>query len=182
MYVARLKEHYKSTVVPALIKEFDYQNVMQVPRLEKVVLNMGVGDATQNAGLLDAAVEDLTAISGQKPKITQAKKSIASFKIRQGNKIGCKVTLRGVRMFEFLDRFMNVAIPRIRDFRGVPRKSFDGRGNFSMGVTEQIIFPEIDYDKVKKIRGLDVTIVTTASTDAEAFSLLRELGMPFRKA
>jgi large subunit ribosomal protein L5 len=143
---------------------------------------MGVGDATQNSSFLDAAVEDLTTITGQKPKITRAKKSIASFKLREGNAIGCKVTLRGTRMYEFFDRFISITVPRIRDFRGIPRKSFDGRGNFSMGVVEQIIFPEIDYDKVKKIRGMDITIVTSSKTDAEAFALLREMGMPFRKA
>ncbi len=181
MYVVRLKEHYKNSVIPALMKEFDYKNVYQVPKIEKIVLNMGVGEATQNSAMLDAAVEDLTTIAGQKPKITRAKRSIASFKLRKGNAIGCKVTLRGKRMYEFLDRFINIAIPRVRDFRGIPRKSFDGRGNFSMGVSEQIIFPEIAYDKVKKIRGLNITIVTTASSDGEAFSLLREVGMPFRK-
>ncbi|RMH71027.1 MAG: 50S ribosomal protein L5 [Gemmatimonadetes bacterium] len=178
----RLKHHYQETVLPALTKEFGYKNVHQVPKIEKIVLNMGVGEATDNPAMLDAAVEDLSIITGQKPKITRAKKAIASFKIREGNPIGCKVTLRGARMYEFLDRFISIAIPRIRDFRGIPRKSFDGRGNFSMGVTEQIIFPEIDYDRVKKIRGMDITIVTTAESDAEAFALLRELGMPFRKA
>jgi len=182
MSVPRLKHHYQETVLPALTKEFGYKNVHQVPKIEKIVLNMGVGEATDNPAMLDAAVEDLSIITGQKPKITRAKKAIASFKIREGNPIGCKVTLRGARMYEFLDRFISIAIPRIRDFRGIPRKSFDGRGNFSMGVTEQIIFPEIDYDRVKKIRGMDITIVTTAESDAEAFALLRELGMPFRKA
>ncbi|HNP69601.1 MAG TPA: 50S ribosomal protein L5 [Kouleothrix sp.] len=176
----RLKEKYQNDVVPALMQEFSYSTVMQVPRLEKVVLNIGLGEALQNNKALDAAVGDLTAISGQKPVITKAKKSIAAFKLRQGQSIGAMVTLRGPRMFDFLDRLMNLALPRLRDFRGVSRRSFDGRGNYSLGLREQIIFPEIDYDKVDKIRGLEVAIVTTAPDDAQGYALLKRLGMPFR--
>ena len=177
---ARLREKYQSDVVQGLMQEFNYSTVMQVPRLEKVVLNIGLGEALQNNKALDAAVGDLSAISGQKPVITKAKKSIAAFKLRQGQSIGAMVTLRGVRMYDFLDRLMNLALPRLRDFRGVSRRSFDGRGNYSLGLREQIIFPEIDYDKVDKIRGLEVAIVTTAPDDAQGYALLKRLGMPFR--
>lgn len=176
----RLREKYQSEVVSALLQEFSYSTVMQVPRLEKVVLNIGLGEALQNNKALDAAVGDLTAISGQKPVITKAKKSIAAFKLRQGQSIGAMVTLRGPRMYDFLDRLMNLALPRLRDFRGVSRRSFDGRGNYSLGLREQIIFPEIDYDKVDKIRGLEVAIVTSAPDDAQGYALLKRLGMPFR--
>jgi len=176
----RLRETYRNEVVPALMQEFKYSTVMQVPRLEKVVLNIGLGEALQNNKALDAAVGDLTAISGQKPMITKAKKSIAAFKLREGQSIGAMVTLRSVKMYEFLDRLMNLALPRIRDFRGISRRSFDGRGNYSLGLREQIIFPEIDYDKVDKIRGLEVAIVTTAPDDAQGYALLKRLGMPFR--
>jgi len=175
----RLYEKYKTDVVPALRKEFGYPNVMAVPRIVKVVINMGLGEAVQNPKGLENAVADLAKIAGQKPVITKAKKSIATFKLRQGMNIGTMVTLRGARMYEFLDRFMNLALPRIRDFRGVSAKSFDGRGNYSIGVKEQLIFPEIDYDKVDKVRGMDITIVTTAKTDEEARSLLKNMGMPF---
>lgn len=178
---ARLLEKYRNEVVPALMQKFNYKNVMQVPRIEKVVINMGVGEAAHNAKLLDGAVNDLMAITGQKPVITRAKKSIAGFKIREGMPIGVKVTLRGERMYHFLDKLLNVALPRVRDFRGVSPKSFDGRGNYTLGLREQLIFPEIDYDKIDKVRGMDVTIVTTAQTDEECKALLDELGMPFRK-
>jgi len=180
--LSRLKEKYVNEVVPALRERFGYKSVMEVPKLEKIVLNMGVGEAAQDAKLLDGAMEDLAAISGQKPAITRAKKSIAAFKIRAGMPVGCKVTLRGQRMYDFLDKLINVGLPRIRDFRGVSPKGFDGRGNYSLGLREQLIFPEIKYDKVDKIRGLDVVIVTTAKTDEEAYALLSELGMPFRAA
>lgn len=180
--MSRLKEKYYNEVVPALRERFGYKSVMQVPRLEKIVLNMGVGEAAQNAKELESAMADLAAISGQKPAITRAKKSIAAFKIREGMAIGCKVTLRGDRMYDFLDKLISVGLPRIRDFRGVSPKSFDGRGNYSLGLREQLIFPEIRYDQVDKIRGLDVVIVTTAETDEEAMALLSELGMPFRAA
>lgn len=176
----RLKDKYQAEVVSALMQDFKYTTVMQVPRLEKVVLNIGLGEALQNNKALDAAVGDLTAISGQKPVITKAKKSIAAFKLRQGQSIGAMVTLRGQKMYDFLDRLMNLALPRLRDFRGVSRRSFDGRGNYSLGLREQIIFPEIDYDKVDKIRGLEVAIVTTAPDDAQGYALLKRLGMPFR--
>lgn len=179
----RLKERYTREVVPALQKEFGYKNVMQVPRMVKVVVNMGVGAAGQTGGdskLLDAAVNDLQTITGQKPVITKAKKSIANFRIRQGAKVGCKVTLRGAIMYEFLDRLFNAALPRVRDFGGINPNSFDGRGNFSMGLKEQLIFPEIVYDQIDKIRGMDIIIVTTANSDAEARSLLKGLGLPFR--
>jgi large subunit ribosomal protein L5 len=178
--MARLKERYKKEVVPALVKAFDYQNPMQVPRLVKIVVNMGLGDAIQNVKILDSAVEEMTKIVGQKPVITKARKSIATFKLRQGMSIGCCVTLRGERMYEFFDRLVNVALPRVRDFRGIPTKSFDGRGNFALGLKEQIIFPEIDYDKVDKIKGMNIAIVTTARTDDEARQLLKLMGMPFR--
>jgi large subunit ribosomal protein L5 len=177
-----LREKYVQEVVPALVQRFGYANKMQVPKLEKVVINMGVGDALQNPKLLDAAVADLTQIAGQKPLVTRAKKSIANFKVRAGAAIGCKVTLRGERMYDFLQKLMNVALPRVRDFRGVSPKGFDGRGNYTLGVREQLIFPEIDYDKVEKVRGMDITIVTTAKTDEESRELLRLLGMPFRES
>lgn len=178
---ARLKEKYEREVVPALIEKFGYENIMQVPKFDKIVVNMGVGEAVGDAKALDAAVEDLAAITGQKPLITRAKKSIAAFKVRAGMPIGAKVTLRGERMYQFLDKLINIVLPRIRDFRGVSSKSFDGRGNYTLGLKEQIIFPEINYDKVDKIRGMDVTISTTAKTDEEAYELLRLVGMPFRK-
>jgi large subunit ribosomal protein L5 len=178
--MARLRKLYQEQVVPKMMSQFGYKNPMQVPRLHKVVLNMGLGEATQNPKVIDAAVEEMAAISGQKPLVTRSARSIANFKLRAGIPIGCMVTLRGDRMFEFLDRLINVAIPRVRDFKGISRRSFDGKGNFSLGVREQIIFPEIDYDKVEKIRGLNVTIVTTARTDEEARALLEHLGMPFR--
>jgi large subunit ribosomal protein L5 len=178
--MARLKKQYNEEIVPVLTKKFKYRNRMQVPKLEKIVVNMGIGDALTNAKLLDAAVEDLTIIVGQRPAITRAKKSISNFKLRAGMAIGCRVTLRRERMYEFFDRLVNVALPRIRDFRGVPTKSFDGRGNYTLGITEQIVFAEIEYDSVEKIRGMDVTVVTTAKTDEEAMELLRSLGMPFR--
>jgi len=180
LYIPRLKERYKKEVVPLLMKEFLYKNVMQVPRLSHIVLNVGMGEAIQNIKLLDAAVKELTNISGQKAVITRAKKSIATFKLRKGMPIGCKVTLRGDRMFEFLDKFINLALPRIRDFKGIPAKSFDGKGNYAFGIKEQIIFPEIDYDKVEAIHGMDIIIVTTAKTNEEGKALLRYLGMPFR--
>ncbi|MGB4441821.1 MAG: 50S ribosomal protein L5 [Coriobacteriia bacterium] len=177
----RLKERYRTEVVSALMERFGYDNVNQVPKLEKIVVNMGVGGATQDAKLLESAVSDLTIITGQKPAITRAKKSIASFKLRQGMAIGAKVTLRGERMWEFFDRLLSTALPRIRDFRGVSAKAFDGRGNYSLGVGEQLIFPEIDYDKVDKIRGMDITFVTTARTDEECKVLLEQFGFPFKK-
>ncbi|MEX1336825.1 50S ribosomal protein L5 [Hydrogenibacillus schlegelii] len=179
---ARLKDKYEQDVVPALMKEFGYKNPHQVPKIEKIVLNIGVGDAVQNPKLIDAAVRDLTVIAGQKPIVTRAKKSIAGFRLRAGMPIGVKVTLRGERMYHFLDKLMNVALPRVRDFRGVSPKGFDGRGNFNLGVREQLIFPEVDYDQVEKIRGIEITIVTTAKTDEEAYALLKHLGMPFRTA
>ncbi|MDD3348034.1 MAG: 50S ribosomal protein L5 [Bacilli bacterium] len=177
----RVKEKYNETVKDALIKKFSYTSLMQAPRLEKIVVNMGVGDAIVNAKALDAAVEDLTQVTGQKPIITKAKKSIAAFKLREGVAIGCKVTLRGERMYEFFDKLVSVALPRVRDFRGLSKDSFDGRGNYTIGIKEQLIFPEINYDKVLKIRGMDIVIVTTAKTDEEGRELLSLLGMPFRK-
>lgn len=179
--MSRLKEKYTNEVKPALQNKFTYESVMQIPTVEKVVVNMGVGEAVNNSKLLDSAVEEMTFITGQKPVITRAKKSIAGFKLREGMPIGCKVTLRGQKMYEFLDRLISVALPRVRDFRGVSPKSFDGRGNYTLGVKEQLIFPEIDYDKVSKIRGMDIVIVTTAKTDEESFELLKGLGMPFKK-
>ena len=176
----RLQERYQQDVVPALTKEFSYDNVMQVPKIKKIVLNIGLGEALQNAKSIDAAVADLTAIAGQKPVVTRAKKSIANFKLREGQPIGAMVTLRGARMYEFLDRLINVALPRIRDFRGISRRSFDGRGNYSIGLREQIMFPEIEYDKVDKLRGLEISIVTSARTDAEGYALLKQFNMPFR--
>jgi len=178
----RLKDKYRSEVAKAMMEKFGYKNVMQVPRLEKVVVNMGVGEAIQNSKIIDAAVNDLMTITGQRPVVTKAKKSIAAFKLRQGMTIGCKVTLRGDRMYEFVDRLFSIALPRVRDFRGISPKSFDGRGNYSMGIKEQLIFPEIDYDKIDKVRGMDIIIVTTAKTDEEARELLRLMGMPFRAA
>lgn len=178
--VPRLKEKYQTEVVPALMQEFQYRSVMQAPRLEKIVLNIGLGEAIQNSKALDAATSDLAAIAGQKPVITRAKKSIAAFKVRQGMPIGAMVTLRGPRMWSFLDRLINLVLPRLRDFRGVSRRSFDGRGNYSLGLREQIVFPEIDYDKVDKLRGLEVVIVTTAPDDEQGYALLKRLGMPFR--
>jgi len=178
----RLKDKYKNDVIPAMIKKFGYKNIMQVPKLEKVVINMGVGEAIQNSKAIDSAVNDLMVITGQKPVTTKAKKSIAAFKLRAGMTIGAKVTLRGGRMYEFVDKLFNVALPRVRDFRGISPKSFDGRGNYSMGIREQLIFPEIEYDKIDKIRGMDIIFVTTAKTDEEARELLRLLGMPFRAA
>jgi len=177
----RLKYKYLEEVAPALMKEFNYKSTMETPKVEKVVINIGVGDATKNAKLLEESVAELTAITGQKPIITKAKKSIASFKLREGNPIGCKVTLRGNRMYQFLDKLMTISMPRIRDFHGVSRNSFDGRGNYTLGVKEQIIFPEINYDQVNVIRGMDIVIVTTANTDKEALSLLEGLGMPFTR-
>jgi large subunit ribosomal protein L5 len=178
---ARLKEHYDKSVVPALTKEFGYKNPMAVPKLEKVSINIGLGEATQNPKLMDGAVNELGLIAGQKPVVTKAKKSIAAFKLREGMSIGCMVTLRGDRMYEFLDRLMNVALPRVRDFRGVSAKSFDGRGNYTLGIKDQLLFPEIDYNKVEKSKGMNISITTTARTDAEGLALLRQLGMPFRQ-
>ena len=178
---ARLIEHYQKVVVPALQKEFEYKNVMAIPRLSKISLNIGLGEATQNAKLMDGAVNELTAITGQKVVITKARTSIAAFKLREGNAIGCMVTLRGERMYEFMDRLVNVSLPRVRDFRGVSPKSFDGRGNYTMGIKDQLIFPEIDYNKVEKIKGMNICITTTAKTDAEGLALLKHLGMPFRQ-
>ena len=180
-YVPRLAKKYKDEVIPYLLKKFGYKNVNQVPKLVKISLNMGVGDAVQDSKNLEAAVHDLTIIGGQKPSLRSAKKSISNFKLRQGMKIGCMTTLRSKMMFEFLDRFIAVAAPRVRDFRGYSDKSFDGRGNYSMGVREQIIFPEIDVDKIDKIRGLDITFVTTANSDEEAYELLQAMGFPFKK-
>lgn len=177
--MVRLKEKFLNEVSKALMEKFGYKNVMEIPKIEKVVLNMGVGEAVGNPKVLDAAVSDMMQIAGQRPVVTRAKKSIAAFKIREGMPIGAKVTLRGERMYQFLDKLLNVALPRVRDFRGVSPKSFDGRGNYTMGVKEQLIFPEIDYDKVDKIRGMDIIIVTTAKTDEEARELLRLMGMPF---
>jgi len=179
MVATRLQELYETSVRPALMQEFGYKNPMQVPRLEKIVVNMGVGEAVQDSKKADAAANDLTAITGQHPVITKAKRSIATFKLRKDMPIGCKVTLRGQRMFEFLDRLINVALPRVRDFRGIPGKSFDGRGNFALGLREQIVFPEIDYDRVDAVRGMNVVVVTTATTDAEAKALLKGFDMPF---
>jgi len=178
---ARLRHVYKDRVIPALVKEFGYKNVMGVPKVEKVAINIGLGEATQNAKLMDGAVNELSAIAGQKPVITKAKKSIAAFKLREGMPIGTMVTLRGDRMYEFLDRLMNVALPRVRDFRGVSPKSFDGRGNYTLGVKDQLIFPEIDYNKVDKAKGMNISITTTAKTDAEGLALLKHMGMPFRQ-
>ena len=176
----RLQEKYQKEVVPALTEKFGYKNVMQLPKVEKVIINMGVGEAVGNPKALDSAVADLTIISGQKPLLTRAKKSLAAWKLREGMPIGCKVTLRGQRMYQFLDKFMNVALPRVRDFRGVSDKAFDGRGNYAIGLKEQLIFPEIEYDKIDKLRGMNIVIVTTAQTDEEARELLKLMGMPFK--
>lgn len=178
--MARLKEVYKKEIVPQLMEKFQYKSVMQVPHIDKIVVNIGVGEAKDNPKVLEGAVNDLTIITGQKPVITKAKKAIAGFKLREGMSIGTKVTLHGERMYEFLDRLLNVALPRVRDFRGVSPKAFDGRGNYTLGLKEQLIFPEIDYDKVDKVRGMDVVFVTTANTDEEAREMLRAFGMPFR--
>lgn len=178
--MAKLLEQYKQEITPRLMEKFAYKNVMQVPKIEKIIVNIGVGEAIQNPKALDGAVNDLMVITGQKPVITRAKKSIAGFKLREGMPIGCKVTLRGDRMYDFLTRLVNIVLPRVRDFRGVSPQAFDGRGNFSLGIKEQTIFPEIEYDKIDKIRGLEVVIVTTAKTDEEARELLKSMGMPFR--
>lgn len=178
---SRLHEKITNEVAPALMDEFKYDNVMQIPRLEKVVINIGLGEAKDNPKALESAINDLTLISGQKPIVTKARKSIANFKLREGSNIGCKVTLRGRRMYEFLDKLMNVALPRVRDFRGVKSTAFDGRGNYALGLKEQLIFPEIEYDKIDTLRGMDITIVTTAETDEEAKSFLAKMGMPFAK-
>ncbi|PZX03605.1 LSU ribosomal protein L5P [Psychrobacillus insolitus] len=177
----RLKEKYLKEVSPALMSKFEYKSVMQVPNVDKIVINMGVGDAVQNTKALDAAVEELQIITGQKPVVTKAKKSIATFRLREGMPIGAKVTLRGERMYDFLDKLISISLPRVRDFRGVSNKAFDGRGNYTLGVKEQLIFPEIDYDKVSKVRGMDIVIVTTANSDEEARELLTQFGMPFQK-
>ena len=177
----RLQERYENEVVKSLMEKFNYSSKMQAPKIEKIVLNIGVGDAVSNSKLLDDAVNELTLITGQKPVITKAKKSIAGFKLRAGQAIGCKVTLRGERMYEFLDKLINVSLPRVRDFRGVSNNSFDGRGNYTLGIKEQLIFPEIDFDKVNKLRGMDIVFVTTAKTDEEGHELLAKLGMPFQK-
>lgn len=178
--IPRLREKFDKEVVPAMMKEFSYSNVMQVPKLEKIVLNVGLGEAVKEIKVIDAATRDISSITGQKPVVTKAKKSIATYKLRAGMPIGCMVTLRGAKMYEFFDRFVSFAAPRIRDFKGMPDKSFDGRGNYTLGVKEQIIFPEIEYDKIDKIRGLNITINTTAKSDEEAKALLKHLGMPFR--
>ena len=179
--MSRLKEQYTNEIMEAMMKKFGYKNIMQVPKIEKIVVNMGVGEAKENKKLLDAAVADLEMISGQKAIVTKARKSVANFKLREGMPIGCKVTLRGERMYEFADRLINLALPRVRDFRGVSQNSFDGRGNYALGIKEQLIFPEIEYDKVDKVRGMDVIFVTTANTDEEARELLTLFGMPFKK-
>jgi len=177
----RLQEKYKAVIVPALVEKFNYTSVMQAPKISKIVLNIGAGDAVQNPKVLDDAVSELGQITGQKALVTRAKKSIASFKLREGMPIGCKVTLRGERMLDFFDKLVSIALPRVRDFRGVNPKGFDGRGNYTLGIKEQLIFPEIDYDKVSKIRGMDIVIVTTANTDQEALELLKQFGMPFKR-
>lgn len=177
--IPRLREKYDNEVVPALREKFGYKSIMQVPKIEKIVVNMGVGDAKENSKLLDAAVKDMTTITGQKAVVTKARKSISNFKLRQGMPIGCKVTLRGAQMYEFADKLLNIALPRVRDFKGVSTKSFDGRGNYSLGTKDQLIFPEMEYDKIEKLRGMDIIFVTTAKTDEEARELLRLMGMPF---
>ena len=177
--MTRLQDKYEKEIIPAMMEKFGYKNVMQVPRLEKIVINMGVGEAKENQKVLESAVSDLTLISGQKPILTRAKKSVANFKIRENMALGCKVTLRKAKMYEFADKLMAIALPRVRDFRGISAKSFDGRGNYSLGIKEQLIFPEIEYDKIDKVRGMDIIFVTTANTDEEARELLRFLGMPF---
>ncbi len=178
----RLQERYQNEVRSALVEKFDYSSIMQAPKIEKIVINIGVGDAVDNAKALDDSVNELTLLTGQKPVVTRAKKSVASFKLREGMAIGCKVTLRGTRMYEFLDKLMSIALPRVRDFQGVSPKSFDGRGNYTLGVKEQLIFPEINYDSVNRVRGMDIVIVTTAESDLEAKELLTRIGMPFRKS
>lgn len=180
--MSRLKQRYETEIVPSLLKRFEYRNVNQVPRLVKIVINMGIGEATQDSKALDGAMEDLAIITGQRPVVNQARKSVANFRLREGMPIGCKVTLRGERMYDFFDKLVSVALPRIRDFRGLSPRSFDGRGNYSLGLREQLIFPEVNYDDIAKIRGMDVVIVTSAETDEEASELLRSLGMPFRQA
>jgi large subunit ribosomal protein L5 len=180
-HLSRLKDRYKNEIVPSLVEKFNYSSVMAVPKVEKIVVNMGVGDAVSNVKALDKAVEELTQITGQKPLITKAKKSIAGFKLREGMPIGAKVTLRGERMYDFLDKLVSVSLPRVRDFRGISKKAFDGRGNYTLGVKEQLIFTEVDYDKVDKVRGMDIVVVTTANTDEEARELLTQMGMPFQK-
>jgi len=177
----RLQEKYQNTIIPELVKTFGYKSAMQAPKIDKIVINMGVGDAVANSKALDKAVEELTAIAGQAPVVTKAKKSIASFRLREGMAIGTKVTLRGERMYDFLDKLISISLPRVRDFRGVPKNSFDGRGNYTLGIKEQLIFPEIDFDKITKIRGMDIVIVTTAQNDEEGFELLKQLEMPFEK-
>lgn len=177
----RLREKYENTVRPGMMEKFNYSSVMAAPKLLKIVVNMGVGDAITNSKALDEAVEEMMQLTGQKPVITKAKKSIANFKLREGMAIGCKVTLRGERMYDFLDKLVNIALPRVRDFQGVPKTSFDGRGNYTLGVKEQLIFPEINYDKINRVRGMDIVIVTSANTDVEGLELLRQLGMPFKK-
>ncbi|MDU1054710.1 50S ribosomal protein L5 [Clostridium baratii] len=177
--MTRLQDKYEKEIIPAMMEKFGYKNVMQVPRLEKIIINMGVGEAKENQKVLESAVSDLTLISGQKPILTRAKKSVANFKIRENMALGCKVTLRKAKMYEFADKLMSIALPRVRDFRGISAKSFDGRGNYSLGIKEQLIFPEIEYDKIDKVRGMDIIFVTTANTDEEARELLRFLGMPF---
>lgn len=179
--MARLKTTYKEQVVPALMEKFQYTSIMQAPKIEKIIINMGVGEAKENQKFLDNAVEEMTIIAGQKPVVTKAKKSISNFKVREGMAVGCKVTLRGNHMYEFLDKLVNVALPRVRDFRGVSKTAFDGRGNYALGIKEQLIFPEINYDKIDKIRGMDIIITTTANTDEEARELLKLMGMPFSK-
>jgi len=177
----RLREKYENTIVKSLVEKFNYSSVMQAPSIEKIVVNMGVGDAITNSKALDDAVSEMQQLTGQKPVVTKAKQSIANFKLREGMSIGCKVTLRGERMYDFLDKLVNISLPRVRDFQGVPKTSFDGRGNYTLGVKEQLIFPEINYDKVNRVRGMDVVIVTTANTDLEGLELLTQLGMPFKK-
>ena len=179
--MTRLKEKFLNEITPEMMKKFEYSSIMEVPKIEKIVVNMGIGDAVQNSKVLDSAVEELQAITGQKPMVTKAKKSIATFRLREGMPIGAKVTLRGERMYELFDKLVNVSLPRVRDFRGISNKAFDGRGNYTLGVKEQLIFPEIDYDKVSKTRGMDIVIVTTANTDEEARELLTQFGMPFQK-
>ena len=178
---SRLQDKYKNEVVPALMEKFKYDNIMQAPKIDKVIINMGVGEARENPKALESAVKEMTIIAGQKPVVTKAKKSVSNFKLREGMNVGCKVTLRGMKMYYFLDKFMNIALPRVRDFRGVSNKSFDGRGNYAMGVKEQLIFPEIDYDEIDQIRGMDIIITTTANTDEEARELLKLMGMPFTR-
>ncbi len=179
-YEPRLRKKYKEEIIPQLMKDFSFQNIMQVPKLERVIINMGLGEAVQNAKLIDSAVEELTAITGRKPIVTRAKKSIASFKLREGMPIGVMVTLRGEQMYDFVDRLVSIALPRTRDFKGISPKSFDGRGNYTLGIREQIVFPEVNYDKIDRIKGMNVTLVTTAETDEQGRALLKSLGMPFR--